>query len=301
MSRVPISLQLSTPRLSILQGSLKQCVINAGRFSLQAQIDIRQKRLTTEVCWADLKSMDMIINPLRGTDPALPIVAEEGGMHRKPALDCSGPVAVIDPIDGTLNYAEGGKHFGIAGSICWYDLHSDMLHPIYSIFYAPAVVDNVGMVFEADSVSNRAWINGRSFVSKQALLPQNITTLYYRAKRVMPDDPAQNFFESKMMASARFQGVPFQRGISALLSSIRTVIDPSFPCLSIRSSSKIWDMIASHHFLELCGGAARQHSNKSVFPIKWADLVERNDDDKGLFMPFPTICGNARAVEAFFS
>ena len=61
---------------------------------------------------ADLQSQKAIVDTLHSAFPRHDILAEEGGMGHDCSL--SGPVWVVDPLDGTTNFAHGFPIFGIS-------------------------------------------------------------------------------------------------------------------------------------------------------------------------------------------
>ncbi len=80
--------------------------------------DIRTKStfkdLVTE--W-DTRAEELIVDRLSARTPAVPILGEEGGAVGKGAADRSGDRWVVDPIDGTVNFAHGLPWFGICISL----------------------------------------------------------------------------------------------------------------------------------------------------------------------------------------
>jgi myo-inositol-1(or 4)-monophosphatase len=94
----------------------------AGRILLERyerveQVDYKSARdVVTEV---DHLSEALVIEAIRARFPGDGILAEESGAHRKPGADGAGSLAlgrtwVIDPLDGTINYANGIPFFCVA-------------------------------------------------------------------------------------------------------------------------------------------------------------------------------------------
>lgn len=86
------------------------------RYERLERIDYKSARdVVTE---ADHLSEDLIIDAIRSYHPADAILAEESGEHRAKAGDAPtsgrGRVWVIDPLDGTVNYANGIPFFCVS-------------------------------------------------------------------------------------------------------------------------------------------------------------------------------------------
>ena len=86
------------------------------RYERLERIDYKSARdIVTE---ADHLSEDLIIEAIRSYHPADAILAEESGEHRAKAGEAPtsgrGRVWVIDPLDGTVNYANGIPFFCVS-------------------------------------------------------------------------------------------------------------------------------------------------------------------------------------------
>ena len=68
---------------------------------------IDHKTATDVVTEADHRSEEMVIEAIRRKFPDDAILAEESGAHSAPPGATSGRTWVIDPLDGTVNYANG--------------------------------------------------------------------------------------------------------------------------------------------------------------------------------------------------
>ena len=90
-------------------GALAQDV-GALLVRMQGQrLDVTRKELRDVVTAADLASERMVIDGLRGLTPGAAILSEEAGFSG-PA---EGPRWIIDPLDGTVNYASGLPWFSV--------------------------------------------------------------------------------------------------------------------------------------------------------------------------------------------
>ena len=87
------------------------------RYERVEQVDYKSARdVVTEV---DHLSEALIIAAIRERFPADGILAEESGAHRTPSVDgptglAVGRTWVIDPLDGTINYANGIPFFCVS-------------------------------------------------------------------------------------------------------------------------------------------------------------------------------------------
>nr|WP_294136423.1 inositol monophosphatase family protein [Pseudohongiella sp.] len=72
------------------------------------------QELVTE---ADIKADNLICDAIRARFPGHQILAEESAPDLSQLSQSTGPLWVIDPIDGTVNYAHGHQHSAV--SIAW--------------------------------------------------------------------------------------------------------------------------------------------------------------------------------------
>ena len=88
----------------------------AGRAVLEQwdtyRADVRSKGKTDMVSAADLLADRIISTHIRSEFPNHRVLSEED--VRSDAYDYSGPLWIIDPIDGTANYVRGHPYFGIS-------------------------------------------------------------------------------------------------------------------------------------------------------------------------------------------
>lgn len=78
------------------------------------KLEFNYKRGSELVTSADLKSDELIRQELTSHYPDIPIYSEES---HKDKTDFYGPLWIVDPIDGTVNYAHG--HFNVSISIAF--------------------------------------------------------------------------------------------------------------------------------------------------------------------------------------
>ena len=76
------------------------------------KLDVKDKGTTDVVTAADLAADRIISTAIRTAFPGHRIMSEEGPSENE--VDYSGPLWIIDPIDGTANYVRGHGYFGIS-------------------------------------------------------------------------------------------------------------------------------------------------------------------------------------------
>lgn len=100
------------PRFSQLEAVLPRIAQQAGSLLLHMQkevqvIDQSYKDFVTD---ADLQSEAFIIRELKREFPGIPTYAEESGG----SPETNGPLWIIDPIDGTVNFAHGDDRWSVS-------------------------------------------------------------------------------------------------------------------------------------------------------------------------------------------
>jgi myo-inositol-1(or 4)-monophosphatase len=97
------------------------------------RIDYKSKRdVVTDV---DFASEDLVIAAIREQYPADAILAEESGHHQRKdpaAAESSGRTWVIDPLDGTVNYANGIPYYCVSIALI------DRGRPVVGVILDPA-------------------------------------------------------------------------------------------------------------------------------------------------------------------
>ncbi len=91
------------------------------RFRKLGEKDIREKSPRNLVTIADLESEAILSARLGGLAPGATIVGEEGVEENPGLLDAlkgSGPVWILDPLDGTNNFVHGEPCFAVIVSYC---------------------------------------------------------------------------------------------------------------------------------------------------------------------------------------
>lgn len=136
-------------------------------------IEIREKGLCDLVSDADIEAERVIVDVIRSTFPDHSILGEEGTQPK--SLD--GPLWVIDPLDGTTNFAHGIPHF--ATSIGFYVDRK----PMAAIIYNPVRGD----WFTAARGQGSFWNGQRMHVSNETKLGETIIGLgfYYDRDKLL--------------------------------------------------------------------------------------------------------------------
>jgi myo-inositol-1(or 4)-monophosphatase len=104
---------------------LQEVLLVARRAAERASVIARQQResLSVSVSFKDVRNLvttadlaceKVIVDTIKEHYPDHTILAEESSSSVTPQACTSGPVWVIDPIDGTTNYAHGHFHVGIS-------------------------------------------------------------------------------------------------------------------------------------------------------------------------------------------
>lgn len=96
-----------------------------------ADSDIKFKRERDMVTEADRLSEDIIFTKIRQAFPEHDILLEERGLVRGCASDALGYKWVIDPLDGTTNFAHGIPVFAVSISVVHWDT------PVIGVIYDP--------------------------------------------------------------------------------------------------------------------------------------------------------------------
>ena len=125
-------------------------------WAAEGRYQVRDKQGSEIVTTADLRSDELIREHLHAAFPGHRFLSEEvdvGG-----AFDFAGPVWVIDPIDGTSNYAHGHPYVSISvalavdGEPCVGVVHAPFLHETYEALQGAGATCN-GRAIQVSGVS----------------------------------------------------------------------------------------------------------------------------------------------------
>ncbi|MBD3844349.1 inositol monophosphatase [Bosea sp. SSUT16] len=103
---------MTEPRLLALLDQADALARRAGEVLVQmqgAELGVTRKELNDVVTAADLASERLVIDGLRALTPEAAILSEEAGFSGSEAA----PRWIIDPLDGTVNYASGLPWFSV--------------------------------------------------------------------------------------------------------------------------------------------------------------------------------------------
>ncbi len=120
-----------SPSYDRLADALAPIAAEAGRLLLNIQEtppDVSVKADGTPTCPADTRSETLIIERLRRDFPDIPIISEE----RVRDADIGGRFFLVDPLDGTADFIDGGREFCINIALI------ENRRPVAAVIHAPA-------------------------------------------------------------------------------------------------------------------------------------------------------------------
>ncbi len=157
-------------RAAITAGNILKSLLPQAR-------TITKKGKTDLVTEADLAAEKAIIDCLQKDTPDIPILAEESGFsHHSPQKD---DVWIVDPLDGTTNYAHGFPFFCVSIAL----LRKDK--PLVSAIYAP-LFDELFYGYAGKG----AWLNNSPMnVTQTDILIESLvaTGFPYETERFLPE------------------------------------------------------------------------------------------------------------------
>lgn len=209
---------------------------------------IRQKGTIDLVTEADVASEETILAALAATRPDIAVLAEES--HSYYTAHPDGPVWIIDPLDGTTNFAHGFPWFAV------------------SIAYACNNQIQAGVIYnpKADELfcvcrGAGAWLNGRSIaVSKITTLAQSLLATGF------PYDIHNNagrVIETLKAVLSRAQGI--RRAGAAALDLAYVACGRLDGFWEIRL--KPWDSAAGQLLVEEAGGIVTDFADRPYSPF----------------------------------
>jgi myo-inositol-1(or 4)-monophosphatase len=189
------------------------------RYERLERIDYKSARdVVTE---ADHLSEDLILGAIRATYPADGILAEESGEHRRTdgsdATAATGRSWVVDPLDGTVNYANGIPFFCVSIALV-----ADgrpvvgVIHdPTRNETYAASVGSGATLAGRAVAVSDKERLS--DFVISMALAGRAVATRNRAVRKAIriPRSMGSAALALAYVASGRFDAFVQQGGLSS--------------------------------------------------------------------------------------
>lgn len=206
---------------------------------------------------ADLLSEKLITNAIEKRFPNDLILGEEA--EQQVALDCDA-LWIIDPLDGTNNYASGMPHYGISIAYC------ENGEPVVGAIFDP----ERGELFTAIK-GNGAFLNGESIaVSKREKLEESLiaTGFYYDRGALMEKtlDSIKNLFHHGL------RGI--RRAGSAALDLVWTAAGRFDGYYEYQLS--VWDFAAGALIVREAGGIVSERDG-SVFSLDSTGIIVASD------------------------
>jgi myo-inositol-1(or 4)-monophosphatase len=156
-------------------------------WSRQAKYEVRQKQGAELVTTADLRSDEFIRVRLGSKFPQHRFLSEE--VVAEDEFDFSGPVWIIDPIDGTANYAHGHPYVSISvalavdGAPCVGVVHAPFLHETYAAILGAGATCNGHPVRVSEVSELRRALIGTGFPHDRS----DVTPAIERVRRLVTE------------------------------------------------------------------------------------------------------------------
>ena len=211
-------------------------------------LKVELKNQTDLVTQADTKCQEIIINRIKETYPDHGFIAEEGaeGQLFKPPPRGEDFWWVIDPIDGTNNYAHQMLAFTVSIAV----MHQGT--PIAGVIFEPATDSMFTAVKDADAQLNSRRIEaGDEEMNKIASIAIDS---HYDSDS---DVPA---WVSQIIKKTRFRNL----GSTAL--HLAYVAKGSFAAM-LTLTPKIWDIAAGAFIAEYAGAIVTDRKGNNIFPV----------------------------------
>jgi myo-inositol-1(or 4)-monophosphatase len=238
----------------------------------KTEVQFKGKQKTDPVTMADLKIEEQIGNKIRLEYPDHSIIGEEGINKTHTIKDFTW---VIDPLDGTANFASGFMLHGISIGLVYKGT------PIIGSIYIPNEADT-GTIFHART-------GGGAFSGTQRLdishldetKPSGLTGLPYMANRRFDFKNAESMSigQIRITGSIVYEMILVSKGVLQL---------------SIFGAPHIWDIAAGIVIIKESGGEVFQWQGKSWEPLK--KLLDQSSPDSSLNTTKPIMIGSKQIV-----
>lgn len=231
---------------------LKRWVAEVGELQIARlnQHDLKIESKSTEidlVTEVDKLSEELLVEKIKFAFPGDAILAEENGCYGDKAADYRW---VIDPLDGTINYAQGFPLFCISIAL------QHCQQTIVGVVYAPVLRE----MFWA-TLGEGAYLNGKRLqVSEKTKLSQGVLATGFPYDRAIHPDNNVNFF-SKIVTKVR--GIRRTGSAAYDLCNVAAGRFDGYWELKLN----LWDIAAAQLIVKEAGGIVRPLSDCSSIAI----------------------------------
>lgn len=240
--------------------------IATKHFSSVAQIEVKTGDNNQVLTAADLEIGQTIVKTIQQTYPQHNIIDEEAGV-----IDNNSNVTwVVDPIDGTSNFANGLPTYGIMIGVLENDIPvaGGILLPYFDETY-------IGGVEEPTTK------NGQPvFVSTQQTLLNSLVAYGIDGHQ---EDPERTYKESAILAEI-ILAIRNLRTTNSAYDMAKT-IEGKYG-LFLNQTTKIWDNVAMQALVEAAGGVCTDFFGQ---PIDYSNHLERSQENCTVCMGSPTL------------
>ena len=224
-----------TPFLSFAQGLAAEAGgLITGYFR---RTSARRKSDGTLVTDADERANDLIVNAIQTAWPGHAILSEEGDTTYDPTVEYTW---VIDPLDGTTNFARGFPIWGVSIAL----LQTGA--PVVAVVDFPLLRE----VYRA-TAGGGAFCNDEALETDQAagIDNQHIFTQCTRTRRRLR---IQSPLKARMLGSAAYHLLAMARGSSLV---------------AVESTPKVWDLAGAVLVAQEAGGVVEGLDGSALFPL----------------------------------
>ncbi|MBX3052163.1 MAG: hypothetical protein KF753_11845 [Caldilineaceae bacterium] len=197
----------------------------------------RRKSDGTLVTEADEKANDLIVQAIQATWPRHAVLSEEGSTRYDPAAEYTW---VIDPLDGTTNFARGLPIWGVSIAL----LRAGA--PVAAVVDFPLL----GEVYAA-------WLGGGAFCNDEPLLTDQTATidnqhLFTQCTRTRRRLRIRSPLKARMLGSAAYHLLALARGVSLV---------------AVESTPKVWDLAGAVLVAQEAGAHVTGLDGSALFPL----------------------------------
>jgi myo-inositol-1(or 4)-monophosphatase len=241
----------ATAKRAALRAALVQRRYYEKRFTVSFKGDVN---LVTD---ADLLSQEVIVATIGRAFPQHQILAEEGALgHQQPL---TGPIWVIDPLDGTTNFAHGFPVFGI--SIAFIDRGVPQFGLAYHTLLKEMFIAHRG---------KGAKLNGKKIhVSKIKQLNRSLLATGFPYDRRTSNDNNLDFFCRFEVASqcVRRAGAAVIDLVNVACGRLEGFWEPKLAP---------WDIAAGSLIVEEAGGQISDYSGRPIHDLWCGEIIASN-------------------------